>query len=76
MKPLLSIVVPVYKEEKNVPEFLARVTPILEGITRDYEIIFALDPSPDRTESVILEQHKRDPRVKLLKFFRTGGHCD
>ena len=46
---LLSVIVPVYKEEKNVPEFLRRLQPILAAITQDYEIIFALDPSPDAT---------------------------
>jgi dolichol-phosphate mannosyltransferase len=70
---LLSIVVPVYKEEKNVPEFLRRIRPILSGITEDYEIIFSLDPSPDRTEDVILEQRAADARIKLLKFSRRFG---
>jgi dolichol-phosphate mannosyltransferase len=70
---LLSIIVPVYREEKNIPEFLRRLRPILAGITEDYEIIFALDPSPDRTEDAILEQRASDPRVKLLKFSRRFG---
>jgi dolichol-phosphate mannosyltransferase len=70
---LLSIVVPVYKEEKNIPEFLQRIRPILSGITEDYEIIFSLDPSPDRTEEVILEHRAQDSRIKLLKFSRRFG---
>ncbi len=70
---LLSIVVPVYKEEKNVPEFLRRIGPILSGITAEYEIIFSLDPSPDRTEEVILQERARDERIKLLKFSRRFG---
>src|ERR1700750_1393803 len=70
---LLSIVVPVYREEKNLPEFLRRIQPILEGISPDYEIIFALDPSPDGTEDVILEERARDGRLKLLKFSRRVG---
>ncbi len=70
---LLSIIVPVYKEEKNVPEFLRRLRPLLAGLTEDYEVIFALDPSPDRTEEVILEQRALDERVKLLKFSRRFG---
>lgn len=69
----LSIVIPVYKEEKNVPEFLTRIRPLLEAITSDYEIIFALDPSPDRTEDVILEARALDSRIKLLKFSRRFG---
>ncbi len=70
---LLSLVVPVYKEEKNVPEFLRRIGAILRAVTADYEIIFALDPSPDRTEDVILEARAADPRIKLLKFSRRFG---
>ena len=70
---LLSLVVPVYKEEKNIPEFLRRLRPILTDITEDYEIIFSLDPSPDRTEDVILEQRAQDARIKLLKFSRRFG---
>lgn len=70
---LLSIVVPVYREEKNVPEFLQRIRPIVGAVTEDYEIIFALDPSPDRTEEVILAERARDPRVKLLTFSRRFG---
>lgn len=69
----LSVVVPVYREEKNIDAFLARVVPILEKITQDYEIIFAMDPSPDRTEELIVAQHGRNPRVKLVKFSRRIG---
>ncbi len=70
---LLSVVVPVYKEEKNIPEFLRRIRPILSGVTEDYEIIFSLDPSPDRTEDVILEARAADARIKLLRFSRRFG---
>jgi len=70
---LLSIIVPVYKEEKNVPEFLRRLQPILTPITANYEIIFSLDPSPDRTEEVILAHRAGDERIKLLKFSRRFG---
>ena len=69
----LSIVVPVYKEERNVPEFLRQIRGVLAGLTDDYEIIFALDPSPDHTEEVILEARAGDPRVKLLRFSRRVG---
>jgi dolichol-phosphate mannosyltransferase len=74
MNPLIvSIIVPVYREEKNIPEFLRRIRPVLAAVTADYEIIFSLDPSPDRTEEVILEARAADPRVKLLKFSRRFG---
>jgi len=70
---LLSIVVPVFREEKNIPEFLRRIRPILAVITEDYEIIFSMDPSPDRTEDVVLAERATDPRIKLLKFSRRFG---
>jgi polyisoprenyl-phosphate glycosyltransferase len=70
---LLSLVVPVYREEKNIPEFIRRISPILAAVTEDYEIIFAMDPSPDRTEDVILEERAKDGRIKLLKFSRRFG---
>ena len=70
---LLSLVVPVYREEKNIPEFIRRIGTILGPITQDYEIIFSMDPSPDRTEDVILEHREKDERVKLLKFSRRFG---
>ena len=70
---LLSIVVPVYKEEGNIIEFVRRVSVILESVVHRYEIIFCLDPSPDRTEQVILGIRERNPSIKLVKFSRRFG---
>jgi glycosyltransferase involved in cell wall biosynthesis len=69
----LSIVVPVYKEEGNIPEFLSRISGILAMIVSHYEIIFCLDPSPDRTEELILQARQKDRRIKLMKFSRRFG---
>lgn len=69
----LSVVVPVYKEEGNIPVFLERVRPILLEVADDHEVIFALDPSPDRSEALIDEARAKDPRVKLLTFSRRVG---
>ena len=69
----LSIVVPVYKEEGNILEFLKRITVLLAAIAPEYEIIFCLDPSPDRTEALILEARGKDPRIKLVRFSRRFG---
>lgn len=70
---ILSLVIPVFKEEKNVTEFLRRTVPILDNCISQFEIIFALDPSPDRTEEVIRQQNILDPRIKLLRFSRRVG---
>lgn len=70
---MLSVVIPVFKEEKNVVEFLRRIRPILDKCAPDYEIIFAMDPSPDRTEEIIRNENALDQRVKLLRFSRRVG---
>jgi glycosyltransferase involved in cell wall biosynthesis len=69
----LSIVIPVYKEEANITPFLIRLIPVLERILKNCEIIFVLDPSPDRTEEVILENAKANSSIKLIKMSRRFG---
>ena len=71
--PDLSVVVPVYKEETNIQPFLLRMEASLKGLGQTYEIIFCLDPSPDRTEEVILQEIDRNPNIKLLVFSRRFG---
>ena len=71
--PDISVVTPVYKEEGNIRPFLDRLEKVLNSITREYEIIFCLDPSPDRTEEVIMEEINRNPNIKLIVFSRRFG---
>ncbi|MCC8189508.1 MAG: glycosyltransferase family 2 protein [Planctomycetes bacterium] len=69
----LSIIAPAYNEEETIPAFLETVQRVLRDVTDDYEIIFALDPSSDRSEELIEAAHAKDPRVKLLRFSRRFG---
>ena len=69
----LSIVVPVYKEAGNIRPFLQRTEAVMTAMRVNYEIIFALDPSPDDTEAVILGEIDRNPAVKLILFSRRFG---
>ncbi len=69
----LSIVVPVYKEANNIRPFLQRTEAVMAKMKLNYEIIFALDPSPDDTEAVILEEINRNPAIKLILFSRRFG---
>ena len=70
--PLISVVVPVYKEEGSIKPFLERTIPVLAALG-SFEIIFCLDPSPDHTEAVIREAAIKDPRIALLVFSRRFG---
>ena len=60
----ISVLVPVYREEKNIPEFLRQIRPVLGALSENYEIIFSLDPSPDRTEQVILQARENIPPAR------------
>jgi glycosyltransferase involved in cell wall biosynthesis len=70
--PLISVVVPIYKEEKNIRPFLDRMIPVLKRLG-SYEILFCLDPSPDRTEQVVTEAAGLDSGIGLLVFSRRFG---
>lgn len=65
--PAVSVVVPLFNEEENVPILQAELTAALNGL--DYEIIFVDDGSVDATANRIAA----DPRVRLLQFERNAG---
>lgn len=73
MTPQISLVVPVYKEQENIRPFLARVENVFERMGCSYEIIFSLDPSPDQTEQIILQEINRNQNIKLVVFSRRFG---
>ncbi len=68
-----SVVIPIYNEEDNIPELLARLSTVME-ILGSYEIILVDDGSRDRSWQLIKELHDRDKRVKGISFSRNFGH--
>ena len=72
-QPKISIIVPVFREETNIRPFLQRTEKILEKLNCTYEIIFCLDPSPDNTEQIILDEIVRNENIRLIKFSRRFG---
>ena len=69
----VSVIIPAYREEANIEAVYDRLSQVFEPLPVDWELIFSVDPSPDRTEEMILELRKRDPRVKMLRFSRRFG---
>jgi Glycosyltransferases involved in cell wall biogenesis len=67
VSPHLSIVVPLFNEEENVPILQSEIEKALEGA--DYELVFVDDGSTDRTA----ERVRRNERVRLLRFVRNEG---
>ena len=65
--PAVSVVVPLYDEEENVPLLQAELTRALTGL--DYEIVFVDDGSTDRTADRI----EPGPRIQVLRFEKNAG---
>jgi len=66
-EPAISVVVPLYNEEENVPILQAELANALRGI--DHEIIFVDDGSTDATANRIA----RSPEVRVVQFERNAG---
>ena len=62
----LSVIIPAYKEEKNLPETLSKVDKFLKQQSYKYEIIVINDGSPDRTADVV-RQIQGQGQIKNLK---------
>ena len=75
MNRLISIIIPVYNEEKNIPLLYDKLTGIGEEIRDKYEleIIFVNDGSTDSGQRVISDLSKSDERVKYVELSRNFG---
>jgi len=73
--PVLSLIAPVKDEEEAIAPFIARVSPILDGLFADgaWEILFVDDGSEDNTLAAILAAHGADPRVRAVSLSRNFG---
>lgn len=69
----LSIVVPIYNEEENIPPLYDRVTVALAGSGIDYELILVDDGSSDGSFMLLKQIAEKDPRVKVVRFRRNFG---
>jgi dolichol-phosphate mannosyltransferase len=63
--PILSIVVPTFKERGNVAELVRRLDLALTGIA--WEAVFVDDNSPDGTAAAVKDIAARDARVRCLR---------
>ena len=59
----LSLVIPVYNEEENLPELIARTTAACDKLGCSTEIILVDDGSADRSMEMIVEASQKDPRI-------------
>ncbi len=73
MEESVSIVIPVYEEEESVPHLYGSIKTVMDGLGRNYEIVFVDDGSRDGTFKLLEEIQKKDPRVVVVSFRRNFG---
>lgn len=74
MKPKYSLVIPVYNEEKTLPELYRRITELMDRLDDQAELILVNDGSKDRSLELLRDLHEKDPRVCYLSLARNFGH--
>ena len=73
---LLSVIVPCYNEEENVPYFyeeFIKNEPFFKEKEIDWELLYVDDGSKDKTAAEVKKLHEKDERVHLFSFSRNFG---
>jgi glycosyltransferase involved in cell wall biosynthesis len=71
---MLSLVVPIFNEEKMIDELVNRTISALESFITDYELIFVDDGSTDQSLSKILLWQQKNRKIKALSLSKNFGH--
>lgn len=69
----VSIVVPVYNQERNVSTALSRIKRVLDSTGLTYEIVVVNDGSKDGTLDVLRREEKAGGRVRVITYSRNMG---
>ena len=70
---MLSVIIPIYNEQENIPPLHAELREVLEGLGREFEIVYVDDGSRDQSFPLLREIAEGDPRVQLIQFRRNFG---
>ena len=71
----ISVIVPMYYEEKVAEECYNRLTNVLKNIKDyEYEIIVINDGSKDKTLEILEKLAQNDEKLKVISFTRNFGH--
>jgi glycosyltransferase involved in cell wall biosynthesis len=69
----LSVVIPVYNEEDNLPHLWPELRAVLEPLGLAFEVLFVDDGSRDRSAELIRGFRDIDPRVRLVRLKANAG---
>lgn len=70
----ISVVIPVFNEESNLPVLYERLVNSVTAISNDYELIFVNDGSKDNSLNIIKELSLKNAQVKYIDFSKNFGH--
>jgi dolichol-phosphate mannosyltransferase len=70
----ISVVIPVFNEQENIPVLHQRLTSVLADHEPAYEIVFVDDGSRDRSLELLHDLEKHDRHVKIVELARNFGH--
>jgi dolichol-phosphate mannosyltransferase len=70
----ISVVIPVFNEETNLPVLYERLVNSVTSISNEYELIFVNDGSKDNSLNVIKALSLKNPQVKYIDFSKNFGH--
>ncbi len=70
---MLSIVIPIHNEEPSILPLYDRLTRVLEGLRKPYEILFVDDASTDRSFDLLANLVETDARLKVIRLRRNFG---
>jgi glycosyltransferase involved in cell wall biosynthesis len=71
--PYLSLVIPAYNEQENIPTLLGCVDAALAGLGRPFEVVIVDDGSVDSTPALLAEGRKKYPWLRVLRMRRNSG---
>jgi len=74
MKPIFSLILPVFNEEETLEETYRRVEGVVDKLDGEGEIIMVDDGSRDHSLEMMRQLRQRDPRVRYLSLARNFGH--
>jgi len=69
----ISVVVPVYNEEENLPVLIPQIAEVLRPLGKTYEMIFVDDGSTDRSRRLLKEMISQYPQMRILGFKKNCG---
>lgn len=70
----LSLVFPIFDEERNIEPLLSAAREIASRLTPDFEVILVDDGSRDRSAEIVDSWCREDPRFRLLRHARNTGY--